>query len=132
MGERAADLRDGHLHGCRAVVLPEADGTGRSAYGRACSDDPRLSSRAATRSCATGARATIRTISMFNTNLDAIVPMLCVTLAALASLAMEAFRGRGERSPIGGLGIIGLAGAAASSMVLWNRNADGFGVIVAD
>ncbi len=30
---------------------------------------------------------------MFNTQLDAIVPMLCVTLAALASMGAEAFRG---------------------------------------
>ena len=45
---------------------------------------------------------------MFNTQLDAIVPMLCVTLAALASMGAEAFRRPGERMPIGGLGIIGL------------------------
>jgi NADH-quinone oxidoreductase subunit N len=69
---------------------------------------------------------------MFNTNLDAIVPMLCVTLAALASMGAEAFRKPGERMPIGGLGIVGLLGAAASTMMLWNRNADGFGVIAAD
>ncbi len=69
---------------------------------------------------------------MFNTDLDAIVPMLCVTLAALASMGAEAFRKPGEKMPIGGLGIVGLAGAAASTAMLWNRNSDGFGVIVAD
>ncbi len=69
---------------------------------------------------------------MFNTDLDAIVPMLCVTLAALASMGAEAFRKPGEKMPIGGLGIVGLIGAAASTVMLWNRNADGFGVIVAD
>jgi len=69
---------------------------------------------------------------MFNTNLDAIVPMLCVTLAGLAAMAAEAFRSRGERMPIGGLGIVGLVGAAISSVMLWNRNTEGFGVIVAD
>jgi NADH-quinone oxidoreductase subunit N len=69
---------------------------------------------------------------MFNTDLDAIVPMLCVTLAALASMGAEAFRSPGEKMPIGGLGIVGLVGAAASAMMLWNRNSDGFGVIVAD
>jgi NADH-quinone oxidoreductase subunit N len=69
---------------------------------------------------------------MFNTDLDAIVPMLCVTLAALASMGAEAFRKPGEKMPIGGLGIVGLAGAAASTVMLWNRNSDGFGVIVAD
>ncbi len=69
---------------------------------------------------------------MFNSVLDAIVPMLCVTLAALAAMGAEAFRGRGERMPIGGLGIVGLLGAGISSALLWNRNASSFGVIVAD
>jgi NADH-quinone oxidoreductase subunit N len=69
---------------------------------------------------------------MFNTDLDAIVPMLCVTLAALASMGAEAFRAPGEKMPIGGLGIVGLIGAAVSTAMLWNRNSDGFGVIVAD
>ena len=69
---------------------------------------------------------------MLNTELDALIPMLCVTLAALATMGAEAFRGRGERMPLGWLGIVGLAGAAASSVLLWDRNAEGFGVIVAD
>ena len=69
---------------------------------------------------------------MFNSALDAIVPMLCVTLAALASMGAEAFRGRTSGMPIGGLGIVGLVGAAVSSVLLWNRNAASFGVIVAD
>jgi NADH-quinone oxidoreductase subunit N len=69
---------------------------------------------------------------MLNSNLDAIVPMLCITLAALVTMIAEAFRKRGERMPIGLLGIMGLLGAAASSAVLWDRNASGFGVIVAD
>jgi NADH-quinone oxidoreductase subunit N len=69
---------------------------------------------------------------MFSPELDAIVPMLCVTLAALASMGAEAFRGENERLPIGGLGIVGLAGAAVSSILLWNRSASGFGVIQAD
>jgi NADH-quinone oxidoreductase subunit N len=58
--------------------------------------------------------------------------MLCVTLAALASMGAEAFRAPGEKMPIGGLGIVGLIGAAVSTAMLWNRNSDGFGVIVAD
>jgi NADH-quinone oxidoreductase subunit N len=69
---------------------------------------------------------------MLNTDLDAIVPMLCVTLAALFSMGAEAFRARGERMPIGWLGILGLAGAGVTSGLLWNRNAESFGVIVAD
>jgi NADH-quinone oxidoreductase subunit N len=71
-------------------------------------------------------------VTMFTPELDAIVPMLCVTLAALASMGAEAFRGRNERLPIGGLGIVGLAGAAVSSVLLWNRSTSGFGVIQAD
>ncbi len=69
---------------------------------------------------------------MFNSNLDAIVPMLCVTLAALFSMGAEAFRAKGERMPIGWLGVLGLAGAGVTSGLLWNRNAESFGVIVAD
>jgi NADH-quinone oxidoreductase subunit N len=65
-------------------------------------------------------------------NFSAIVPMVCVTLAALATMGAEAFRGRGERMPLAGLGILGLIGAAIASALLWNRNAAGFGVIVAD
>jgi NADH-quinone oxidoreductase subunit N len=65
-------------------------------------------------------------------SLDAVVPLLCVTLAALAAMGAEAFRARDERMPIGGLGLVGLAGAAVSSVLLWNRNTSSFGVIVAD
>ena len=43
---------------------------------------------------------------MFNSAFDAIVPMSCVALAALACMGAEAFRSRGERMPIGGLGIV--------------------------
>src|SRR5687767_15988180 len=69
---------------------------------------------------------------MGSSSLDAVVPMLCVILAALAVMGAEAFRGRGESLPLGGLGIVGLVGAAISSAFLWNRNALSFGVIVAD
>ena len=69
---------------------------------------------------------------MFSSSLDAVVPMLCVTLAALAVMGAEAFRARDENMPLGGLGIVGLVGAAVSSVLLWNRNATSFGVIVAD
>jgi NADH-quinone oxidoreductase subunit N len=62
----------------------------------------------------------------------AIVPMLCVTLSALAVMGAEAFRTKGENLPIGGLGIVGLAGAAAAAALLWDRSAASFGVIVAD
>jgi len=69
---------------------------------------------------------------MFDSSFDAVVPMLCVALAALAVMGAEAFRARGETMPVGGLGIVGLIGAAVSSALLWNRNAVSFGVIVAD
>jgi NADH-quinone oxidoreductase subunit N len=69
---------------------------------------------------------------MFNVGLDAIVPMLCVTLAALCTMGAEAFRAKGENLPTGPLGILGLLGAGITSGVLWNRNAESFGVIVAD
>ena len=69
---------------------------------------------------------------MPNSSFDAIVPMLCVTLAALAAMGAEAFRGHDEKMPIGGLGIIGLVGAGIASALLWNRNTSSFGVIVAD
>jgi NADH-quinone oxidoreductase subunit N len=65
-------------------------------------------------------------------SLVALVPMLCVTLAALAVMGAEASRARGEDLPIGGLGIVGLVSAAAASVLLWDRNATSFGVIVAD
>jgi NADH-quinone oxidoreductase subunit N len=62
----------------------------------------------------------------------AIVPMCCVTAAALAAMVAEAFRAPGERMPIAPLGAIGLVGAAAASVALWNTNATSFGVVVAD
>ena len=69
---------------------------------------------------------------MFNSAFDAVVPIVCVTLAALAAMGAEAFRQRGERMPIGGLGLVGLLGAGVSASLLWDRNASSLGVIVAD
>ena len=67
-----------------------------------------------------------------NGSLNAIVPMACVTAAALAAMVAEAFREPGERMPIGGLGAVGLAGAAIASLLLWGRGATSFGVVAAD
>ncbi|HZM60184.1 MAG TPA: NADH-quinone oxidoreductase subunit N [Vicinamibacterales bacterium] len=67
-----------------------------------------------------------------NSNLDAMAPMLCLTLGALAAMAAEAFRRKGERMPIGWFGIIVLAGAGLSAGFLWDRNLVAFDVIVAD
>jgi NADH-quinone oxidoreductase subunit N len=64
--------------------------------------------------------------------LNAIVPMSCVTAAALAAMVAEAFRAPGERMPIGPLGAIGLVGAAVASIVLWGHNTSSFGLVFAD
>jgi NADH-quinone oxidoreductase subunit N len=69
---------------------------------------------------------------MMSSSLDAVIPVLCVTLAGLVVLLAESFRGRDERMPIGGLAIIGLIGAGVASVLLWNRNATSFGVVTAD
>jgi NADH-quinone oxidoreductase subunit N len=63
---------------------------------------------------------------------NAIVPMSCVTAAALAAMIAEAYRAPGERMPIGPLGAIGLVGAAISSLLLWNHGASSFDVVSAD
>jgi NADH-quinone oxidoreductase subunit N len=65
-------------------------------------------------------------------SLSAVVPMACVTAAALAAMMAEAFRSPGERTPIGPLGLIGLIGAAVAAILLWDRHAASFGVVVAD
>jgi NADH-quinone oxidoreductase subunit N len=65
-------------------------------------------------------------------SLNAVVPMACVTAAGIAAMLAEAFRGPGERMPIGPLGIVGLSGAAIASLLLWNQNATSFGVVSAD
>src|SRR5260221_8429263 len=65
-------------------------------------------------------------------SLTAIVPMACVTAAGLAAMVAEAFRDPGERMPIAGLGIVGLVGAAAATILLWNHNASSFGLVSAD
>jgi NADH-quinone oxidoreductase subunit N len=69
---------------------------------------------------------------MIGNPFNAVVPILCVVLAALAVMAAEAFRARDEEMALGGLGIVGLVGAAVSTVLLWNGGATSFGVIVAD
>jgi NADH-quinone oxidoreductase subunit N len=63
---------------------------------------------------------------------DAVIPVICVSLAGLVSMLAESFRLRNERMPIGGLAIIGLVGAAVASVLLWNDNRTSFGVVIAD
>jgi NADH-quinone oxidoreductase subunit N len=62
----------------------------------------------------------------------AVVPIACVTAAAIAAMVAEAFREPGERMPIAGLGVVGLIGAAMASSLLWGRDATSFNVVVAD
>ncbi len=69
---------------------------------------------------------------MMSPALNAVIPVICVALAGLTCMLAEAFRDPGERLPIGGLGIIGLVGAGVSSVMLWGRRAESFGVVVAD
>src|SRR5215210_4536917 len=103
MGGRAAAVRDGALHGHLSDRLPQADGSRGRTAGRTVA----VHSVAARERRTTRTTRTTRTIVMFNSTFDAIVPMLCVTLAALAAMGAEAFRARDERMPIGGLGIVG-------------------------
>jgi NADH-quinone oxidoreductase subunit N len=74
----------------------------------------------------------VSSVSIIGPALNGIIPVICVTLAGLACLLAEAFRQRDERMPIGGLGAIGLAGAAAAVVLLWGRRAESFGVVRAD
>jgi NADH-quinone oxidoreductase subunit N len=69
---------------------------------------------------------------MLSSSIPAIVPILCVAAAGLAAMLAEAFREPGERMPIGGLGLVGLAGSGISAALLWGRHATGFGVVSAD
>ena len=66
------------------------------------------------------------------TDYAAIIPIVIVVLSATAAMLAEAFRQPGERMPIAGLGLIGLAGAAAASAFLWDSDARSFGVVRSD
>src|SRR3990170_1519278 len=66
------------------------------------------------------------------TEYAAMIPLVIVALSATAAMLAEAFRQPGERMPIAGLGLIGLAGAAVASVVLWDSDAQSMGVIRSD
>src|SRR3954465_14108947 len=66
------------------------------------------------------------------TEYAALIPLVIVALSAIAAMLAEAFRQPGERMPIAGLGLIGLAGAAVASVALWNSDAHSLGVIRSD
>jgi NADH-quinone oxidoreductase subunit N len=69
---------------------------------------------------------------MMSSAFDAVIPILCVTLAGLVVLLAEAFMKKGENMPIAPLGLIGLVGAAVASVLLWDRNTESFGVVSGD
>jgi NADH-quinone oxidoreductase subunit N len=69
---------------------------------------------------------------MFGAAFDAVIPVICLAMAGLAVMLAEAFRLKNESMPLGGLAIIGLVGAGAASVFLWDRNATSFGVVTAD
>jgi NADH-quinone oxidoreductase subunit N len=71
-------------------------------------------------------------MNLLSSNIDAIAPMLCLVLGALAAMAAEAFRRKGEQMPIGWFGTIVLVGAGLSSAFLWDRKLTAFDVIAAD
>ena len=65
-------------------------------------------------------------------SLSAIVPMACLVAAGIAAMIAEAFREPAEDFPIAPLGVIGVAGAAVAVVLLWNKDAVSFDVVVAD
>lgn len=69
---------------------------------------------------------------MFSAQFDAVIPVICLAMAGLAVMLAESFRLKNEAMPLGGLAIIGLLGAGAASVFLWDRNATSFGVVTAD
>jgi NADH-quinone oxidoreductase subunit N len=58
--------------------------------------------------------------------------MCFVAASAITAMVVESFRDPGERTPIGPLGVIGLAGAGAVSMALWDSRATSFNLVVLD
>jgi NADH-quinone oxidoreductase subunit N len=62
----------------------------------------------------------------------AIIPIVSIVVAAIATMLAESFRQRDERMPLYWLGLIGLVGAAVSSVMLWDTDARSFGVVRAD
>jgi NADH-quinone oxidoreductase subunit N len=62
----------------------------------------------------------------------AIIPIVIVVLSACAAMIAEALRHPGERMPMAGFGLIGLAGAAVASVVLWGTDSQAFGVVRSD
>ena len=121
VGQRRSALRHGHFDGDRADALHGADGTRGDEGGRAgaaasdlarSDNDARHAPAVAVADVERPVRLRRNDAVMLNTSFDAILPMLCVTLAALVTMVAEAFRRPGERMPLGLLGVIGLVAPA--------------------
>jgi NADH-quinone oxidoreductase subunit N len=69
---------------------------------------------------------------MFSAQFDAVIPVICLAMAGLAVMLAESVRLKNESMPLGGLAVIGLVGAGAASIFLWDRTATSFGVVTAD
>ncbi len=62
----------------------------------------------------------------------AIVPLVCVWFGGILVMLAEAFRAPGEKMPMEGIALGVLATAGVTAVLLWNRNAESFGVVSAD
>jgi NADH-quinone oxidoreductase subunit N len=62
----------------------------------------------------------------------AIIPIVAVMMSACASMIAEALRHPGERMPMAFFGLIGLVGAAVASVLMWDADAQSFGVVRSD
>src|SRR5215212_3860488 len=111
-------------HARRAARHPEP---ARQRPGRAAAVGRRSGRRVRRRTPRDRCRFASGTPLMLQSTFAAIVPIVCVTLAAIAAMVAEAFRAKDERMPIGALGLIGLGFALAGSVLLWGRNATSFG-----
>src|SRR4030095_8341843 len=103
MGAARPDRRADDRHGCAAEPVPQA-------HGAVGAEDCRPGTRSR-------AGRDPRRQPLMLTSFNAIVPMACVTAAAVAAMTAEAFRAPGERMPIAPLGVIGLIGAGVASFL---------------
>ena len=65
-------------------------------------------------------------------DIQAVMPIVIVTIAGIVTMVFEAFRQPDERAPIAGFGVIGTVGAIVASVLMWDRDLVGFGVARAD
>src|SRR5581483_7681702 len=127
MGGARSDHRDDRRDGRAAEHLSEADRSVGGSHARAGAATVVAARRSggargvagtaglsgsADGSCGWRGCGARRGSPMMSGAFNAIVPMACVAAAGIAAMTAEAFRAPDERMPIGGLGIVGLLGAA--------------------